>query len=106
MPGIARSLLHAAHALNDDALAEAARADLARLGAQHSVWDAEGPTLCHGDAGVLHCATGVDRDVAERAAAAVTQSLDHNRPFLVAHVEHGNSHDNPGFLTGAAGGSL
>lgn len=105
-PGITRSLLHAAHALDDDALAEAARADLARLGTQPAAWDAEGPTLCHGYAGVLRCASGVDRDMAEHAAAQLTQSLDHERPFLVAHVEHGNSHDNPGFLTGAAGVAL
>lgn len=105
-PGIARSLLHAARALDDDALAEAARADLARLGAQHAEWDAEGPTLCHGYAGVLRCATGVDRDMAEHAAAQLMQSLDRERPFLVAHVEHGNSYDNPGFLTGAAGVAL
>jgi hypothetical protein len=106
VPGIARSLLHAAQALDDRALAEAARTDLARLGARHSVWDAEGPTLCHGYAGVLRCATDVDRDVAEYAAARLTQSLDREQPFLVAHVEHGVSHDSPGFLTGAAGVAL
>ncbi|WP_454857618.1 lanthionine synthetase LanC family protein [Promicromonospora soli] len=106
VPGIARSLLHAARALNDDALADAARADLARLGTQHALWDAEGPTLCDGYAGVLRCATGVDSDVAELAAAGVTQSLDPERTFVVAHVEHGASHDNPGFLTGAAGVAL
>lgn len=106
VPGIARSLLHAAHTLNDDALADAARADLARLGTQHALWDAEGPTLCHGYAGVLRCATGVDPGVAELAAAGVTQSLDPERTFLVAHVEHGVLHDNPGFLTGAAGVAL
>ncbi|MEV0952663.1 lanthionine synthetase C family protein [Promicromonospora sp. NPDC050249] len=105
-PGIARSQLHAARALDDDALAETARADLAWLGAQHAAWDAEGPTLCHGYAGVLRCTTGVDRDMAEHAAYQLTLSLDRERPFLVAHVEHGNSHDNPGFLTGAAGVAL
>ncbi|MCP2283450.1 Lanthionine synthetase C-like protein [Promicromonospora umidemergens] len=108
-PGIARSLLHAARALDDNALAEAARADLVELvelDAQQAAWDTEGPTLCHGYAGVLRCATGVDHDMAEHAAAQLTQSLDCERPFLVTHVEHGNSHDNPGFLTGAAGVAL
>lgn len=80
MPGITRSLLHAAHALGDDALAEAARTDLARLGTPNAVWDAEGPTLCHGYAGVLRCATGVDRDVAERATTGLAHSLDRYRP--------------------------
>lgn len=47
--------------------------------------------------------SGVDTDLAEHAAAGVTQSLDRDRPFLVAPVEYGISHDNPGFLTGAAG---
>lgn len=106
VPGIARSMLHAAHAVNDSVLAEAARTDLARLGAQHAAWDAEGPTLCHGYAGVLRCATNVDRDVADHAAAKLTQSLDRERPFLVAHAEHGVRHDAPGFLTGAAGVAL
>jgi hypothetical protein len=105
-PGIARSLLHAARALDDDALVEATCADLARLGARQAAWDAEGPTLCHGYAGILRCATGVDRDMAEHATAQLMQSLDLERAFLVAHVEHGTSHDNPGFLTGAAGVAL
>lgn len=106
VPGIARSLLHAAHVLDDVYLADMARVDLARLAARHNAWDAEGPTLCHGYAGVLRCATGVDPDIAEHAAAGIAQSLDRERPFLVAHVEHGVSHDNPGFLTGAAGVAL
>lgn len=104
-PGITRSLMHAARALDNPLLAEAARADLAQLGALHNTWDTEGPTLCHGYAGVLRCAT-VDTGVADYAAAGIAQSLDRDRPFLVAHVEHGTSHDNPGFLTGAAGVAL
>ncbi|MFJ3405375.1 lanthionine synthetase C family protein [Promicromonospora sp. NPDC090134] len=106
VPGITRSLLHAASALGDDVLAETARSNLAGLGAQRTSWDTEGPTLCHGYAGVLLCATGVDRDVAKHAAARLSQSLDRGRRFLVAHVEHGTSHDSPGFLTGAAGVGL
>lgn len=106
VPGIARSLLHAAHALGDDDLGQAARADLARLGTQHAIWDAEGPTLCHGYAGLLRCTADFDRDVAEQAAAAVMQSMDYDRPFSAAHVEHGARHDNPGYLTGAAGVAL
>ncbi|MGW6196967.1 lanthionine synthetase C family protein [Kribbella sp. NPDC055110] len=105
-PGIARSLLHAGRALDDALLTKTARADLAPLGSPHAAWDAEGPTLCHGYAGVLRCVAGIDTVVAEHAAAGVTQSLDRDRPFLVAHVEHGISHDNPGFLTGAAGVAL
>lgn len=105
-PGIARSLLHAAHALNDGVLAETARTNLARLGTQHAAWDAEGPTLCHGYAGILRCAAGIDQGVAEHATAQIMQSLALERPFLVAHVEHGVSHDNPGLLTGAAGVAL
>ncbi|QNE18299.1 lanthionine synthetase [Kribbella qitaiheensis] len=104
--GIARSLMHAARALDDALLTEAARADLAQLGALRNDWGIEAPTLCHGYAGVLRCATDLHAGVAERAAAGVAQSLDLDRPFLVAHVEHGISHDNPGFLTGAAGVAL
>ncbi|WP_427884677.1 lanthionine synthetase LanC family protein [Kribbella sp. GL6] len=106
VPGITRSLMHAAQALDDARLAETTRADLAQLGAQHAGWDAAGPTLCHGQAGVLRCATGIDAGVAEHAAAGVTQSLNPDRPFLVEHLEHGIGHDNPGFLTGAAGVAL
>jgi hypothetical protein len=106
VPGIARSLMHAARALDDALLTETTRADLAQLGPMHNAWDTEGPTLCHGYAGVLRCATDVDTCVAERAAAGVAQSLDRDRPFLVAHLEHRMSHDNPGFLTGAAGVAL
>jgi hypothetical protein len=104
--GITRSLTHAARALDNVLLTEAARADLAQLGALRNDWDTEAPTLCHGYAGVLRCATEVDTDIAQRAAAGLAQSLDHDRPFLVAHVEHGVGHDNPGFLTGAAGVAL
>lgn len=106
VPGITRSLLLAACALNDKALAETARTDFRRLCAEPSAWDAEGPTLCHGHAGVLRCAHGFDGDVAEHAASEVVRSLDPDSPFLVAHLEHGAGHDNPGFLTGAAGVAL
>lgn len=106
VPGTARSLLLAARALDDGTLAEIAHADLARLSVQPAAWDTEGSTLCHGDAGVLRCATGIDHDVAERATAGLIQSLDKNRPFLVSHVEHGGDRDNPGLLTGAAGVAL
>ena len=106
VPGVARSLLLAASALDDHDLGEAARTDLRRLGAENSVWDAVGPTLCHGHAGVLSCAHGIDRDVTERAASGVMRSLEPGRPFLVTHMEHSASHDNPGFLTGATGVAL
>ncbi len=105
-PGIVRSLIHAASALGDPVLAETALADLGRLDQAYTGWDAEGPTLCHGHAGVLRCATGIDVAVAGQAAAKVEQSIECDRPFLVAHVQHGTNHDNPGFLTGAAGVAL
>ena len=105
-PGIARSLLLAARAVPDDDLAVRARADVACLAARHDAWAAQGPTLCHGYSGVLRCATAVDQPVTDHAATAVLQHLDPSRPFLFPHIEHGASHDNPGFLTGAAGVAL
>ncbi|MBE1875044.1 lanthionine synthetase LanC family protein [Myceligenerans pegani] len=106
VPGIARALLHAADALDDDELAAEARADFAGLAAQPGRWDVESPGLCHGYAGVLRCSLGVDRNAAHHAARGVMAALDPTQPFLFPDIEHGSRFARPGFLTGAAGVAL
>ncbi|GAA0988705.1 hypothetical protein GCM10009555_070910 [Acrocarpospora macrocephala] len=69
-------------------------------------WDADGPTLCHGHAGVLQCAANRQPEVASEAAAVLTAAFDPTRPFAIPHTDNGAIEDDPGFLTGAAGAAL
>lgn len=105
-PGIGRALMLAGQALGDSELIDAGRTALCGLVERPTEWDAEGPTLCHGYAGVMRCAAGVDDTVAELAATAIARDIDPGRPFVFAHSGHDRRHDYPGFLTGAAGVGL
>ncbi|WP_059013475.1 lanthionine synthetase C family protein [Streptomyces specialis] len=107
-PGIGRALTLAGHALNDPALVGAGRTAIAPMADRDpSRWDTEGPTLCHGSAGVLQAATKAGCEAVARLAAEHTAAFyDSERPFGFAHLEAGAAFDNPGFLTGAAGTAL
>lgn len=105
-PGISRALLLAGRALDDPDFTDTALAELASLADHPDQWDAEGPTLCHGFTGVMRCAAGVDDAVTKIAVLAVARDLEPSRPFVFGHRDHAKCHDNPGFLTGAAGVGL
>ncbi|MGP3969554.1 lanthionine synthetase LanC family protein [Streptomyces sp. 6N223] len=81
------------------------RASPARVRARP--WDSEGPTLCHGAAGVLQAANRAGcAPVADLAATRILTLHDPSRRYGFAHVERSVSTDAPGFLTGAAGVAL
>jgi lantibiotic biosynthesis protein len=106
-PGISAALALAGRAVDDDALTRAGDAALASLaGRPASAWDADGPTLCHGHAGVLQCAAVRNPAIAASAAATVTTAFDATRPFAIPHTCGDAVEDRPGFLTGAAGTGL
>jgi hypothetical protein len=110
-PGISRALSLAGQALDDTTLAEAGAASLASL-ADRPVheWDAGGPTLCHGYAGILQCATVSGAPAASRtataAADAIAAAFNPARPFAFPHDDDTALQDRPGFLTGAVGVAL
>lgn len=107
-PGVGRALTLAGEALADPDLCRTGRAAVASLADRDPAdWDTEGPTLCHGSAGVLRAAanTGCE-SVAQRAAEHATWWHDPGRPFGFAQVEAGATFNNPGFLTGATGAAL
>ncbi|MEU9885337.1 lanthionine synthetase C family protein [Sphaerisporangium sp. NPDC051011] len=106
-PGIGAALLAAGRALADPDLVEVARSAIDALAARTGEWDTEGPTVCHGSAGVLLCAdaTGSNR-TADIAADALTAQYDPQLPFFFQHHDHGRVSDEPGLLVGAAGISL
>lgn len=107
IPGISRALSLAGQAAQEPAVEEAARDALRLLAERPGCWDAEGPTLCHGYAGVLRAAGAMHSTVvAEHAATAVTDAFDPTRRFGFAHVAGSIATDRPGFLTGAAGTAL
>ncbi|MGH3935967.1 MAG: lanthionine synthetase LanC family protein, partial [Pseudonocardiaceae bacterium] len=70
-------------------------------------WDTEGPTLCHGSAGVLLCAdvTG-STTTADAALKELTAQYDPRLPFFFQHRDHGQATNEPGLLVGAAGIAL
>ncbi|RKN46674.1 lanthionine synthetase C family protein [Streptomyces hoynatensis] len=107
-PGIGRALTLAGQALTDPALTAAGRTAVDRFAERRSAtWDTEGPTLCHGTAGILQAATRGDSPaVAAQAAQLTTAFHDPDRPFGFPHIESEARFDNPGFLTGAAGTAL
>jgi hypothetical protein len=107
-PGIGRALTLAGHALADRTLTAAGRTVISGLADRPpTAWDTEGPTLCHGTAGVLQAATRTGHQaVAAQAAEHVTALHDPGRTFGFPHIETGVRFDNPGFLTGAAGTAL
>jgi lantibiotic biosynthesis protein len=100
-PGISRSIALASQAIGDPGLIGAASAAITSLTARpSSEWDVEGPTLCHGYAGVLQC-TGM-----AQAAQAVTSQFDPHQRFGFRHIAGQAIKDEPGFLVGAAGTAL
>lgn len=108
-PGIGTALALAGRALADPALAGTGKAAVAALADRPvQAWDATGPTLCHGYAGVLQAArlTGAHATTIQ-AAEAIAAAFDPSLPFAVPHHLKDNHHDDrPGFLTGAAGVAL
>lgn len=99
--GISRALGLAAQALNAPALARASRDAAISLEVRPaSRWDADGPALCHGYAGVLQSSGS------SQAAAAVTAFFRPRHRFGFQRLAEGGAADDPGFLTGACGAAL
>lgn len=105
-PGIGRALTLAGQALHNRNLIAAANDGLMSLAARtpHE-WDAEGPTLCHGYAGILQSAPAASL-LANNAAEAIADYFDPAARFGFQHHGNNQRHDNPGLLTGAAGVAL
>jgi class I lanthipeptide synthase len=81
-PGIGRALTLAGRALADPRLTEAGDTAIASLAERPAeLWDVEGPTLCHGHAGVLQSAATNQGTTADRAAAAVTEAFNPRLAF-------------------------
>lgn len=101
--GISHALILAAEALKEPNLAHAGRRAQATLVERPpEQWDTEGPTLCHGTAGVLQSAARTGSDTVARQAVehlVAAYALQHlsGQPINVGE---------PGFLTGAAGTAL
>ena len=107
IPGVSRALALAGQAAGEPAVQDAARDALRFLAERPGRWDVEGPTLCHGHAGVLHVADAMHNTiVAQQAVTAVTGAFDPTRRFAFAHLAGNKATDRPGFLTGAAGTAL
>ena len=103
-PGIANALTHAGHALDDNTLITAVSDALDAMAARDpDDWDVEGPTLCHGHAGILQATHHTKLAIADAAAQTITNHFDTTTKFGFQHHEHGAVHDTPGLLTGAAG---
>ncbi|MGH3755571.1 MAG: lanthionine synthetase C family protein [Pseudonocardiaceae bacterium] len=106
-PGIGRALTLAGRALADPRLTEAGHTAIASLTERPAErWDVEGPTLCHGHAGVLQSAATSQATTADRAAAAITEAYNPRLAFAFQHHENGSATDEPGLLTGSAGIAL
>ncbi|MFC4585345.1 lanthionine synthetase C family protein [Sphaerisporangium corydalis] len=106
-PGIGAALFAAGRAVADPRLIEAARSAIDALAVRTGEWDTEGPTVCHGSAGVLLCAGLTGSHVtADLAADALIAQYDPQLPFCFQHRDHGRTIDEPGLLVGAAGIAL
>jgi hypothetical protein len=114
-PGVARALLHAADALDDQETRRFAVTAFDGVLQQVAAgWRLPSATLCHGTAGlVMLCAEFADAgDTVARAAlpSLTEQLLDHCDPDLLLgvqdHEKAGVLLDSPGLLTGAAGVAL
>lgn len=104
-PGISRALAAAADALDKPHLhAGAADALDAMAHEPAHTWDVEGPTLCHGQAGVL--ASVPNATITEQAASAVAEAFEPTMRYGFRHSERHSKSDNPGLLIGAAGVAL
>ena len=106
-PGIGRALTLAGRALADPQLTEAGDTAIASLAERPTeLWDVEGPTLCHGHAGVLQSAATSQDSTADRATAAVTEAFNPRLAFAFQHLDNGTAAEDPGLLTGSAGVAL
>lgn len=107
VPGIARSLILAGQAVHDRDLTMKGLSSLAAMADRDArLWDVEGPTLCHGYAGVLQSAARNDATIAARAAGHVTAAFSQDHTYVFCHHTNGIKADRPGLLTGAAGTAL
>ncbi|GHE97308.1 hypothetical protein GCM10017786_32510 [Amycolatopsis deserti] len=98
--GVAYALHVAAAELGDAGLAGLAAAAMRGPG------PAEGPTVCHGDAGLLQISVRMGRP-SDRIADRVLAAFDPSSPFGFRHRLHtGEWTDNAGLLQGAAGVAL
>lgn len=103
-PGIGVALLAAGRALTDPDLAKVGLSAIGALATRPRTWDTEGPTLCHGTAGVLLCADAVgSTSTADTALAELTAQHDPRLPLFFQHYDHGKATHQPGLLVGAAG---
>jgi len=99
--GVAFALHLAATELGDAGAAAVARAAVGRPG------PGEGPTLCHGDAGLLQITARMGVPAADVVARRVLAAFDPAAPFGFRHHLHtGGRVDDPGLLQGAAGVAL
>ncbi|MGH3900481.1 MAG: lanthionine synthetase C family protein [Pseudonocardiaceae bacterium] len=106
-PGIGRALILAGSALVDPRLITAGEAAIASLSDRPAdLWDVEGPTLCHGYAGVLQSTTTSQGGTGDSAATAVTEVFNPELTFAFQHLHNGLPSDEPGLLTGSAGVAL
>lgn len=106
-PGIGRALILAGRALADPRLITAGEAAIASLSDRPAdLWDVEGPTVCHGYAGVLQSVTTSQGGTADSAAAAVAKAFNPRLTFTFHHLDNGVPSDEPGLLTGSAGVAL
>ncbi len=106
-PGIGTALIAAGRALAEPDLTEAGHRAIDALAARTDGWDTEGPTLCHGSAGVLLCAAAADSAAtANSATHTLITQYDPALAFSFRHRDHGRATDEPGLLVGAAGIAL
>jgi hypothetical protein len=106
-PGVGIALVAAGRALDDQNLINAGRSVIDALSPCTGGWDTEGPTVCHGSAGVLLCAQAVGSShTANIAADRLAGQYDPGLPFFFRHSDHGLVTDEPGLLVGAAGIAL
>jgi lantibiotic biosynthesis protein len=106
-PGIGRALILAGSALADPQLTTAGEAAIASLADRPAdLWDVEGPTLCHGYAGVLQSATTSQAGTGDSAATAIAEAFNPRLAFAFQHLHNGVPSDEPGLLTGSAGVAL
>jgi lantibiotic biosynthesis protein len=106
-PGIGRALILAGGALADPRLSTVGDAAITSLSERPAdLWDVEGPTLCHGYAGVLQSATTRHGGTRDSAAAAIAKAFNPQLTFAFQHLDNGVPADEPGLLTGSAGVAL
>ncbi|HEX5494125.1 MAG TPA: lanthionine synthetase C family protein [Mycobacteriales bacterium] len=106
-PGITRALHIASRALNKPGWANEADKTLEHVADRPpDEWDTDGPTLCHGYAGVMQATARTSPPIADAAATAVANTFDPTADFGFQHHDGAHTHNEPGFLTGASGVAL